>query len=103
MVKEIKATKKTLSAKRSKNSSLKKRQISKRFDKLKIKPADLTNKGVVYVGHLPKGFNEKELRGFFEQFGKVTKLRVSRSAKVKYISSYIIDGLDCKIKRICIR
>lgn len=31
------------------------------------------------MGHLPKGFNEDELKKFFSQFGEVTKLRVARS------------------------
>ncbi len=38
--------------------------------------------GVIYVGHLPYGFFEKELSGFFTQFGEVTGVKVSRSKKV---------------------
>lgn len=37
--------------------------------------------GVVYVGHVPHGFFEKQMRGFFAQFGEVTRLRLSRSKK----------------------
>lgn len=37
--------------------------------------------GVVYVGHIPHGFYEKQMRRFFGQFGEVTRLRVSRSKK----------------------
>ena len=40
---------------------------------------------VVYVGHLPQGFNEEELRGFFSQFGDITNLRVARSKKASFI------------------
>jgi len=36
---------------------------------------------VLYVGHLPHGFYEKELSGFFSQFGKVGRVVVSRSRK----------------------
>ncbi len=57
-------------------------KISRRFNKLRVKAGELDKKGVVYVGHLPKGFNEAELKKFFEQFGSVPKLRVSRSKKV---------------------
>lgn len=57
-------------------------KISRRFNKLRVKAGELDKKGVVYVGHLPKGFNESELKKFFEQFGSVPKLRVSRSKKV---------------------
>ena len=38
-----------------------KSKISRRFNKLRVKNGELDKKGVVYVGHLPKGFNEKEL------------------------------------------
>ncbi len=58
-------------------------KISRRFNKLRVKNGELDKKSVVYVGHLPKGFNEKELQKFFEQFGQVPKLRVSRSKKVR--------------------
>ncbi len=38
---------------------------------------------VMYVGHIPHGFFEKEMRDFFEQFGTITRLRISRSKKVR--------------------
>lgn len=58
-------------------------KISRRFNKLRVKSGELDKRAVVYVGHLPKGFNEKELKKFFEQFGQVPKIRVSRSSKVR--------------------
>eukprot|EP00238_Polyblepharides_amylifera_P009759 CAMPEP_0196579098 /NCGR_PEP_ID=MMETSP1081-20130531/17645_1 /TAXON_ID=36882 /ORGANISM="Pyramimonas amylifera, Strain CCMP720" /LENGTH=194 /DNA_ID=CAMNT_0041898561 /DNA_START=274 /DNA_END=858 /DNA_ORIENTATION=+ len=36
---------------------------------------------VVYIGHIPHGFYESQMRGFFEQFGVVTRVRLSRSKK----------------------
>ncbi len=36
---------------------------------------------VIYVGHVPHGFYEDQMRGFFSQFGDVTNLRLSRSKK----------------------
>ena len=41
----------------------KRRQLSRRFAKLKV-TKDST-RGVIYIGHLPKGFNENELKQFF--------------------------------------
>lgn len=38
--------------------------------------------GVIYVGHLPIGLFEPQLKSYFEQFGKVLRLRLSRSKKV---------------------
>ena len=80
MVKKVVQKKDEALAKRSK--------ISSRFNKLRITQADMSKKGTVYIGHLPKGFNEKELKKFFEQFGKVSKLRVSRSPKTARSRGY---------------
>ncbi|KAF3070921.1 hypothetical protein GL218_00410 [Daldinia childiae] len=38
-------------------------------------------RGVVYVGRLPHGFYEHEMRSYFSQFGKIEKLRMSRNKK----------------------
>ena len=37
--------------------------------------------GVLYIGHIPHGFYEDQMRGFFNQFGEVSKLRLSRNKK----------------------
>ncbi|CAM9211875.1 unnamed protein product [Ectocarpus sp. 13 AM-2016] len=37
--------------------------------------------GVVYIGHIPHGFYEEAMNGFFKQFGDVIRVRVSRSKK----------------------
>eukprot|EP00877_Chromochloris_zofingiensis_P014444 jgi/Chrzof1/9253/UNPLg00220.t1 len=36
---------------------------------------------VVYIGHLPHGFFEDQLLGFFSQFGRLTRVRMSRNKK----------------------
>jgi nucleolar protein 15 len=36
---------------------------------------------VCYLGHLPHGFYEEQIRGYFEQYGEVRRIRVSRSKK----------------------
>jgi len=46
-------------------------------------------KAVIYIGHLPYGFEETGIRKFFEQFGKIVRLIVPRSQKV--IRKLIID------------
>lgn len=43
--------------------------------------ADAPEPGVVYLGHIPKGFFEPQMRKFFAQFGQLGRLRLSRSAK----------------------
>jgi len=37
--------------------------------------------GVVYVGRIPHGFYEYEMREYFKQFGNILKLRLSRNRK----------------------
>jgi len=39
-------------------------------------------RGIVYVGHIPHGFYEQQMEDYFQQFGKVTRVRVSRSRNV---------------------
>ncbi|KAI8977523.1 hypothetical protein BDF20DRAFT_875344 [Mycotypha africana] len=38
-------------------------------------------KGVIYLGRIPHGFYEKEMKGYFSQFGDITRLRLSRNKK----------------------
>ncbi|KAI5293398.1 hypothetical protein KEM52_005582 [Ascosphaera acerosa] len=37
--------------------------------------------GVVYVGRIPHGFYEHEMRAYFSQFGEITRLRLSRNKR----------------------
>ncbi|KAF8767613.1 MKI67 FHA domain-interacting nucleolar phosphoprotein-like [Argiope bruennichi] len=37
--------------------------------------------GVIYVGHIPHGFYETEMKAYFSQFGKILRIRVARSRK----------------------
>jgi nucleolar protein 15 len=45
-------------------------------------------RGVMYVGRLPNGFFEHELRAYFSQFGEVTRLRVSRNRRTGASKGY---------------
>ena len=84
----VKVIEKTKEAKRAPEtaSHRKSRQLARRFNKLKV--TDGKKKGVLYIGHLPKGFNETELKSFFAQFGAVSKLRVARSQKTARPKGY---------------
>ena len=89
MVKKVEAAKPTKKVSKEAERSAsgrRKRQLSRRFHKLRVTKS--SKRGVLYVGHLPKGFNENELKGFFEQFGPVTKLRVARSVKTARPKGY---------------
>ena len=77
MVKVIEQQDKPKQRAPEKSSFRKKRLMARRFDKLKVTNAK--KYGIIYIGHLPKGFNEDELKKFFSQFGEISKLRVARS------------------------
>ncbi|OMH82647.1 putative RNA-binding protein, partial [Zancudomyces culisetae] len=36
-------------------------------------------RGIIYLGRIPHGFYEKQMKQYFSQFGKITRLRLSRN------------------------
>lgn len=40
------------------------------------------DRGVIYLGRIPHGFYEDQMRNYFSQFGDITRLRLSRNKKV---------------------
>lgn len=64
-----------LSRKKSKESAAKKAK------KAAARGAKAPGSDVVYVGHIPHGFYELEMKTFFSQFGDVRRLRLSRSKR----------------------
>lgn len=53
--------------------------VKRKLEKAKQKPAAET--GVVYLGRIPHGFYEDQLRAYFSQFGDISRLRLSRNKK----------------------
>ncbi|KAK8949673.1 hypothetical protein KSP39_PZI005441 [Platanthera zijinensis] len=52
----------------------------------KLHKEEVTSKAtVIYIGHIPHGFYEEQMEGFFKQFGKVKRLRIARSKKVSFL------------------
>jgi nucleolar protein 15 len=49
---------------------------------------------IVYIGRLPHGFYEDQLRGYFSQFGNVLNLRVSRNKKTGRSKHYAFLEFD---------
>ncbi|XP_012258978.2 MKI67 FHA domain-interacting nucleolar phosphoprotein-like [Athalia rosae] len=59
------------------------------------------DRGVVYIGHIPHGFFEKEIFSFFKQFGKVTRVRVARSKKTGISRGYaFVEFLHSEVAKI---
>lgn len=61
-----------------------------RFEKLKKMVDEYEGKadarGVLYLGHLPYGFMEPQIREYFSQFGEVFNVKLFRSKKVLFLS-----------------
>ncbi|KAI1117504.1 RNA-binding domain-containing protein [Nemania sp. NC0429] len=52
-------------------------EVSK--DVVKASEPDDSEPGVLYIGRIPRGFYEHQMREYFSQFGQVNKIRVSRN------------------------
>lgn len=57
--------------------------------------------GILYVGRLPRGFEEYELKKYFEQFGTILNLRLSRNKKTGNSKHYaFIEFEHLKVAQI---
>ncbi|KAG6917520.1 hypothetical protein DXG01_002267 [Tephrocybe rancida] len=53
--------------------------VQQKLAKAKRQPTE--DRGVLYLGRVPHGFYEDQMRGYFSQFGNVTRVRLSRNKK----------------------
>ncbi|KAK0461427.1 uncharacterized protein EV420DRAFT_1531931 [Desarmillaria tabescens] len=51
--------------------------VKRRLEKAKRSPSD--DRGVLYLGRIPHGFYEEQMKAYFSQFGNVTRIRISRN------------------------
>ena len=57
--------------------------------KKKVTKNDPVHKSaVIYIGHVPHGFYEDQMRAYFSQFGDVRRLRLSRNKKTGHSKHY---------------
>lgn len=73
-------------------------------DKVKMeksnKKAD-SGRGAVYIGHIPHGFFEEEMRSYFNQFGIVTRVRLARSKKTGNSKGYgFVEFKNAEVAKI---
>ncbi|KAB5585864.1 hypothetical protein GE09DRAFT_41746 [Coniochaeta sp. 2T2.1] len=54
---------------------------AKKADSKAVTEGKQAGTGTVYVGRIPHGFYEHEMRQYFSQFGPITRLRLSRNKK----------------------
>ncbi|PGH02120.1 nucleolar protein 15 [Blastomyces parvus] len=55
------------------------KQMKRKLRKMKKNTMEAEEPGTVYVGRVPHGFYEHEMRAYFSQFGPITQLRLSRN------------------------
>lgn len=51
-------------------------------------------RGILYIGRLPEGFDEPELKKYFSQFGNIINLRVARNKKTGKSKHYAFLEFD---------
>ncbi|KAG9349098.1 hypothetical protein JZ751_029418 [Albula glossodonta] len=72
-------------------------EFKKKVQEVKKRPKkhESLTPGVIYVSHLPTGLFEPQLRQYFDQFGKVQRLRLSRSKKTGGSKGYAFVEFAC--------
>ncbi|KAJ7274526.1 hypothetical protein B0H12DRAFT_403027 [Mycena haematopus] len=60
--------------------------VKRKLENAKRQPA--SDRGVLFLGRIPHGFYEEQLKAYFAQFGNVTRLRVSRNKKTGQSKHY---------------
>lgn len=72
-------------------------EFQKKVQQVKARPKTTQSMtpGVIYVGHLPRGLFEPQLRAYFQQFGKVLRVKVSRSKKTGGSKGYGFVEFEC--------
>ncbi|KTF86042.1 hypothetical protein cypCar_00014423 [Cyprinus carpio] len=72
-------------------------EFQKKVQQVKKRPktGQSLSPGVLYVGHLPRGLFEPQLKSYFGQFGRVTQTRVSRSKKTGRSKGYGFVEFEC--------
>jgi len=53
--------------------------VKRKLDKAKRQPTE--DRGVLFLGRIPHGFYEDQMKAYFSQFGTVTRQRLSRNKK----------------------
>lgn len=85
-IKRLQKKPKSVDSKKNETNKVKVGKKTKKTGKKLIKKE--LKRGVVYIGHVPHGFYEDQMKGFFEQFGTVTRVKVSRSPKTGKSKGY---------------
>ncbi|KAJ3490861.1 hypothetical protein NLI96_g1150 [Meripilus lineatus] len=66
--------------------------VKRKLEKAKRNPTE--DRGVIYLGRIPHGFHEDQMKAYFTQFGDVTRLRLSRNKRTGRSKHYAFIEFD---------
>ncbi|KAJ7287650.1 hypothetical protein C8J57DRAFT_1431163 [Mycena rebaudengoi] len=66
--------------------------VKRKLEKAKCAPTG--DHGVIFLGRIPHGFYEDQLRTYFTQFGNITRLRLSRNKRTGASKHYAFLEFD---------
>jgi len=70
--------------------------VARRLAAAKKQQKSGSDTGVVYLGRIPHGFYEDEMKAYFSQFGDVTRLRMARNKKTGRSKHYAFIEFSSK-------
>ena len=77
------------------------KKLKKKEKKAKAKYNPNTEHGYMYIGHLPHGFYEEEIKSYFSQFGRIVRIRLARSKKTGNYKGYgFVEFKDQEVAKI---
>jgi len=63
--------------------------------------SDVAESSVVYIGHIPRGFFEPQMKAYFRQFGEVKRIRLARSKKTGASKGYaFVEFQDHEVAKV---
>lgn len=60
----------------------------KKKQKRKRVPKNTSQRGAIYIGRIPHGFYEDQLKSYFDQFGIVSRVKLARSKRTGRSKGY---------------
>ena len=83
-----------IGGKKRKSKMQRKKELAALSKKQKDEKATNQPSNVIYLGRIPHGFYEKEMMGFFKQFGVVRRVRLSRNKHTGHSKHYAFIQFD---------
>ncbi|CAH0480368.1 unnamed protein product [Peronospora belbahrii] len=85
---------KEIGGKKRKSKMQRKKEVAALSKQQKAEKAKNQPSNVIYLGRVPHGFYEKQMMGFFKQFGAVRRVRLSRNKRTGNSKHYAFIQFD---------